>query len=76
MELYYTYMPPVAALFAKHETLRKVARCSLLPFAAMAYVLLHLSAATSLLSVAALLAMFQLTRIAMRKRRGRSSVVP
>ena len=76
MKLYYAFSPPVADVVAKHETLRELARCSPLPFVAMAYVILHLGAEASLLSVAALLVMFQLTRIAMRKRRGRSSVVP
>jgi hypothetical protein len=74
MELYYTYMPPLADFIAQHETLRKVARCSLLPFAAMAYVMLHLGAATSLLSLATLLTILLLTRIAIRKRRGCRSV--
>ena len=66
----------MADVVAKRETLGKVARCSLLPLVAIAYVIFHLGAEASLLSVAALLVMFQLTRIAMRKRRGRSSVVP
>jgi hypothetical protein len=74
MELYYTYSPPVAALVAKHKMLGKVVRFSLLPFAAMAYVMLHLGAEASLLSVAALLALLPLTRIALRKRRGCRSV--
>ena len=76
MKLYYAFSPPLADFIAKHETLRKVVRRSPLPFVAIAYVILHLGAEASLLSVAALLAMFQLTRIAMRKRRGRGSVVP
>ncbi len=76
MKLYYTYSPPAADVVAKRETLRELASCSPLPFVAMAYVILHFGAEAPLLSVAALLVMFQLTRIAMRKRRGRSSVVP
>ena len=66
----------MADVVAERETLGELARCSPLPFVAIAYVILHLGAEASLLSVAALLVMFQLTRIAMRKRRGRSSVVP
>ncbi len=76
MKLHYTYSPPVADVVAERETLRELARCSPLPFVAMAYVILNFGAEAPLLSVAALLVMFQLTRIAMRKRRGRSSVVP
>jgi hypothetical protein len=76
LKLSYTYSPPVADVVAKRETLRELARCSPLPFVAMTYVMFHLGAEASLLSLAALLVMFQLTRIAMRKRRGRSSVVP
>ena len=76
MELYYTFSPPLAGFIAKYETLRKVARCSLLPFAAMAYVMLHLGAAMSLLSLAPLLTILLLTRIAIRKRRGRRPIVP
>ena len=66
----------MADVIAERETLGELARCSPLPFVAMTFVMLHLGAEASLLSVAALLVMFQLTRIAMRKRRGRSSVVP
>jgi hypothetical protein len=69
VKLYYAFSPPLADFIEKHETLRKVVRRSLLPFAAMAYVMIYLGAEKSLLSVAALLAMFQLTRIAIRKRR-------
>jgi len=74
VELYYTYSPPVATLIAKDEALGKVLRCSLLPFAAMAYVTFHLGAAKSLLSLATLLTILLLTRMAIRKRRGCHSV--
>ena len=76
MKLYYTYSPPVADVVAKHVTIRELARCSPLPFVAMTFVMLHLGAEASLLSVAALLVMFQLSRIAIRKRRGRRPIVP
>jgi hypothetical protein len=54
----------------------KVLRYGLLPFAAMAYVMLDLGAATSLLSLATLLIILLLTRMAIRKRRGRRPIVP
>jgi hypothetical protein len=76
LKLYYTYSPPAADVVAKRETLGELARCSPLPFIAIVSVILHFCAEASLLSVAALLAMFQLTRIAMRKRWARGSVVP
>ena len=46
---------PLADFIEKHETLRKVVRRSLLPFVAMTYVMLHLGAETSLLSLATFL---------------------
>ncbi len=76
MKLSYTYSPPVADVVAERETLGELARCSPLPFVAMTFVMLHLGAEASLLSVAALLVVSQLTRIDMRKCRGRSSLVP
>ena len=76
LKLYYTYSPPLADLVAKHETLRKVVRFSLLPFAAMAYVMLYVGAAKSSLIVATLLTILLLTRIALSKRRGCRSIVP
>jgi hypothetical protein len=74
LKLYYTYSPPVADVVAKRETLHELARCSLLPFVAMTYVMLHLGAETSLLSLATFLTILLLTRIAIRKRRGCRSV--
>ncbi len=65
LKLYYTYSPTLADLVAKHETLRKVVRFSLLPFAAMAYVMLYLGAETSMLSLATLLIILIFPRIAL-----------
>jgi hypothetical protein len=71
LKLHYTYSPPVADVFAERETLGELARCSPLPFVAMAYVILHLGAKTSLLSLATFLTISLLSRIAIRKRQGR-----
>jgi hypothetical protein len=71
MELYYNYLPPVAALVAKHKTLSKLVRSPVLPFVLLAYVMLNLGADTLWLC----LALF-LTAIAMRKSWGRQSVAP
>jgi hypothetical protein len=76
LKLYYTYSPRVVDVVAKHERLRKVVSYSLLPFAAMAYVMLHLGAARSSLIVATLLTILLLTRIALRKRWGCRPIVP
>jgi hypothetical protein len=74
VKLYYAFSPPLADFIEKHETLRKVVRPSLLPFAAMAYVMIYLGAEKSLLSLAAFLTISLLSRIAIRKRRGCRSV--
>ena len=74
VKLYYAFSPPLADFIEKHETLRKVVRRSLLPFAAMAYVMIYLGAEKSLLSLAAFLTISLLSRIAIRKRRGCRSV--
>jgi len=74
VKLYYAFSPPLADFIEKHETLRKVVRRSLLPFAAMAYVMIYLGAEKSLLSLAAFLTISLLSRRAIRKRRGCRSV--
>ena len=61
LKLYYTYSYPVADIVAKHETLHKLARCSLLLFTAM---------------VCLILAMLLTNVITARKRQRRRSFVP
>jgi len=59
----------VADVVAERDTLRELARCSPLPFVAMAYVILHLGAEASLLIVATFLTIVLLTRITHKKGR-------
>jgi hypothetical protein len=75
-QICYAYSPLLAALIFKREMLGKVDRCTLLPFAAMACMTLHLHAEASLLSLAAFLTILRLTRMAIRKRRTRRTVAP
>jgi hypothetical protein len=74
VKLYYAFSPPLADFIEKHETLRKVVRRSLLPFIAMAYIMIYLGAKKTILSLATFLTISLLSRIAIRKRRGCRSV--
>ncbi len=48
MDLYYTYSPPVADFIAKHTSLRKVVRWTLLPLVGVSWVALDLGPVPSL----------------------------
>jgi len=48
VELYYTYSPPVADFIAKHTSLRRVARWTLLPLVGVSWVALKLGSVSAL----------------------------
>jgi len=69
VRLYYTCSPPVANFIVRHDTLRAMARFSLLPIVGMSWVALHLGPSVTLVFMLLILILISATMVVLFRKR-------